>query len=210
MAVFKAPRCTTAQRLELVLEPSEIVYDTELKEFFGGNGLDIGGFPIGSGGTTGIQVPYIVKEITLTAQNIANKYVALTEAPLVSGDIIVSPEGGIIQRYGVDYVVNGLFLTWADMGLDGYLEEGEILTVQIGQSIAYNIEYITLTTSDIANKKAKLMKKPSSAPSTVITPEGGLQQRYGIDYTIVDDWLIWDGYSLEGFLEEGEVITVQY
>jgi hypothetical protein len=210
MAVFKTPRCTTAQRLELVLEPSEIVYDVDLKEFFGGNGIDKGGFPIGSGGTSGIEVPYIVREITLTAQNIANKYVVLAEAPLISGDIIVSPEGGLIQRYGIDYTIDGLFLRWNNLGLDGYLEAGEILTVQVGQSIAYNIEYITLTTSNIANKKAKLTKKPSSAPSTVITPEGGLQQRFGLDYIIVDDWLIWDGYNLEDFLEEGEVITVQY
>lgn len=43
MAIFKAPRITTADRIALVLGLSEIVYDTDLNGFFGGDGVTAGG-----------------------------------------------------------------------------------------------------------------------------------------------------------------------
>ncbi len=48
MAVLKVPRITTADRTSLLLMASEIVYDTDLDLFFGGDGVTLGGFQIGS------------------------------------------------------------------------------------------------------------------------------------------------------------------
>jgi hypothetical protein len=43
MAIFRVPRITTTQRSILLLEEGEIVFDTDLKKFFGGDGITLGG-----------------------------------------------------------------------------------------------------------------------------------------------------------------------
>jgi len=48
MASIKLPRITTAQRTGITLLLGEIVYDTDLDKFFGGDGSTVGGFEIGS------------------------------------------------------------------------------------------------------------------------------------------------------------------
>ena len=48
MAVWKVPRITTAQRVALTPQASELIYDTEQQAFFGGDGMTPGGISIGS------------------------------------------------------------------------------------------------------------------------------------------------------------------
>lgn len=53
MGKFLAPSITTADRTGLVLDQREVVYDTDLDKFYGGDGVTSGGFEIGSGGGGG-------------------------------------------------------------------------------------------------------------------------------------------------------------
>lgn len=46
MAILKVPRCTTAQRLGLVPAQGEVIFDTDLNSYWGGNGVATGGVPI--------------------------------------------------------------------------------------------------------------------------------------------------------------------
>lgn len=209
MAIFKAPKITTAARVGLTLQESEIVYDLDLKEFFGGDGALLGGFPIGKGANGGGSA-YNVQFIILTTQDILNKYVTLEATPTVEEDVLVTPEGGPMQIYGNDYIVNGNQLSWDGLGLDGVLEVGEYLIVQMPINNIYGVEVITLTAQDIINKFIILSATPLSPTDTIVTPEGGIQQRFGIDFTVTGNVLSWSGYGLEGFLEQGEVITIQY
>ena len=66
---------------------------------------------------------------------------------LVSGDIgagsidiVVTPSdptltrltvGGVRHTYGVDFTVSGSTLTWSGLGLDGILEAGDILQIEL-------------------------------------------------------------------------------
>jgi hypothetical protein len=43
VAILKVPRIATALRENLLLEEAEIVFDTDLKKFFGGDGVTLGG-----------------------------------------------------------------------------------------------------------------------------------------------------------------------
>lgn len=124
MAIFKVPRITTAQRSTLVLDVSEIVCDTDENKYYGGDGVTLGGIPLGGTG----QGP--VEQFTLTATNITNKNVQLTISPEVPSAVLLFPEGGIVQRYGVDYTISGDILSWDGLGLDNFLEEGEFLIVK--------------------------------------------------------------------------------
>ena len=124
MAIFKAPKLTTAQRNTLVLEVSELVYDIDQKAFYGGDGNTQGGFLVGE------SSGFIVERIDLTQEDIDNKYVTLKQTPLISSAVILDIEGGIPQINGIDYRVVGNIISWNEMGLDGFLEETDVLIVQ--------------------------------------------------------------------------------
>ena len=124
MAIFKAPKLTTAQRNSLILEVSELVYDLDQKTFYGGNGTDLGGFPIGS------NSGFIVETIELTSNDIINKCVTLEQTPLIPSAVVVTPEGGIAQINGVDYIVDGNKISWSGLGLDGFLDNTDVLIIQ--------------------------------------------------------------------------------
>jgi hypothetical protein len=124
MAVFKAPRITSLQRNTLLLEASEIVYDTDINSFFGGNGIDIGGFPIGQG-SSGSVFSY-----TVTQEDIDRGFFFLPSAPFYPSNVRLNIIGGIEQINGIDFVVNEDVLSWDGLGLDNFLETGEILLIQ--------------------------------------------------------------------------------
>jgi len=124
MAIFKAPRVTTIQRNNLVLDVSELVYDTDQKAFYGGDGSTQGGFLIGE--TSG----FVVERIDLTEIDIQNKFVTLSQTPLVPEAVILDIEGGISQVNNIDFKVIGNKISWEDLGLDGFLEETDVLIIQ--------------------------------------------------------------------------------
>jgi hypothetical protein len=124
MAIFKAPKITSVQRNSLVLEGSEVVYDVDQKAFYGGDGTTSGGFPIGANAGS------IYQRIELTQEDINNKFVTLASTPLISSAVIVTPEGGIAQAFGIDLIVVGRQIRWNNLGLDNFLDESDVLLVQ--------------------------------------------------------------------------------
>jgi len=124
MAIFKAPKITTVQRSALILESSEVVYDVDQKAFYGGNGVSSGGFPIGANAGS------VIERIPLTQDNIDSKSVTLEAAPLVPSGVLLICEGGIIQIYGLDFVIVGNTITWDNLGLDNFLDNTDVLIVQ--------------------------------------------------------------------------------
>ena len=107
-----------------MLEGSEVVYDVDQKAFYGGDGTTSGGFPIGANAGS------IYQRIELTQEDINNKFVTLSSTPLISSAVIVTPEGGIAQAYGIDFIVVGSQLRWNNLGLDNFLDESDVLLVQ--------------------------------------------------------------------------------
>jgi hypothetical protein len=124
MAIFKVPRITTEQRQGVILQIGEIVYDVDQDVFYGGDDSTMGGFLIGQNSGD------IVERIELQEQDIFNKFVRLGDTPIISQNVIVTPEGGITQIYGIDYSVSGDRLVWDGLGLEGVLEQGDILIIQ--------------------------------------------------------------------------------
>lgn len=124
MAIFKVPRITTLQRNNLVLGLGEIVFDTDQELYYGGNGEDLGGFLIGTGAGS------YVDRIQLTEDKLNNKYIQLRFRPLDSTKVLVTPEGGVTQVKGVDFEVFGDTIVWDGLGLDGFLDETDVLIIQ--------------------------------------------------------------------------------
>jgi hypothetical protein len=126
MAVFKAPKITTTQRESLILDVSEVVFDLDGSIFYGGDGVTIGGFPIGQG----VQNSIAPQIITLTQTDIDNKYVVLNTIPLVPEALAIIPVGGPEQLYEIDYEIIGNILSWNGLGLDGFLNDTDKLIVR--------------------------------------------------------------------------------
>lgn len=75
---------------------------------------------------------------------------------------------------------------------------------------AFTIEDFTLSSLNISQKKIILSNTPKSSESLRFQPDGGLDQRLGIDYSVFGNEISWDGLELDGFLEVGEKIRIIY
>jgi hypothetical protein len=73
---------------------------------------------------------YILDRIEITQQDITNKYVTLSQTPSTPNNVILDMEGGIKQNNGIDYVVMGNILSWDGLGLDGFIDETDVLLIQ--------------------------------------------------------------------------------
>ena len=73
---------------------------------------------------------FICYFIVLTSADINNKYIILPLTPVDSNNVIVTPVGGITQLNGIDYDVNSNIISWDLLGLDGFLEENDVLIIQ--------------------------------------------------------------------------------
>jgi hypothetical protein len=210
MAVFKAPRITTAQREALLLEASEIVYDTDKSNFYGGNGTLIGGFPLGSGYFNSEK--YIVEQIVLTTDDINNKNVKLLNAPIDPQYVTLTIKHGISQINGEDFIVTDDLLSWNGLGLDGFLEAGDVLIIEYSliQQSGITIQTITLNSQHIANKYVTLLNAPVNPSSVTLDIKGGISQLFGEDFFVMGDMLTWNTLGLDGFLEVGDVLIIEF
>ena len=210
MAVFRAPKITTDQRTGLLLSESEIVYDTDLKAFFGGDGALIGGFPIGNGNFGSEK--YVVEQIVLSTDDINNKNVKLLNTPVDSQYVTLTIKHGISQINGEDFVVINDTISWNGLGLDGFLEVGDVLIIEYSliQTAGITIQTITLNSQQIANKYVTLLDAPANPSSVTLDIKGGIPQLFGEDFFVMGDMLTWNTLGLDGFLEVGDVLIIEY
>lgn len=124
MAIFRVPRITTAQRERLVLLSSEVVFDLDLKKYFGGDSSTLGGFLIGS------NLGFRFERIEITEEHIQNKQVILEGTPFNPTAVNLTFEKGLPQVYGIDFTIQGRVLSWDGKGLDGFIDDTDVLLVQ--------------------------------------------------------------------------------
>lgn len=74
------------------------------------------------------QPPAIVEvrdEVTITAEHISDKKILLSKLPITPTAVRLVPEGGIEQLNTIQFRVNGQYLMWDGLGLDGHMEVGQ-------------------------------------------------------------------------------------
>jgi hypothetical protein len=125
MAILKVPRLNTLTRSNLILEASEIVYDTDVSAFFGGDGVVVGGIELGSQG--GIR--FYREEINISDDQILSGTILLQKTPDTPSSVRLVPKNGIEQDYSDDFIVNGNEVIFKNLGLDGFLESGETVYI---------------------------------------------------------------------------------
>lgn len=48
MGILRVPRATTAERMSLTPDTGEVIFDTDLENYWGGDSVTVGGIPFGS------------------------------------------------------------------------------------------------------------------------------------------------------------------
>ena len=139
-------------------------------------------------------------------------------APLVllDGEIVFDTDKG--SFYGGDGVTaGGIPVSLPEGGPSGYLLAKATATdfdtewiSQDALSQEWKSEAITLTEAHVLEKKFALSFIPKAPESVRFVPDGGPEQRLGVDYQVLNSEIIWDGLTLDGFLEVGETIRVVY
>jgi hypothetical protein len=70
------------------------------------------------------------KKITISAQNVADKFITVSPVPKVPGSVTLEFLSGGGQENGVEFEVIGGNISWDGMALDGFIESGDIIIVR--------------------------------------------------------------------------------
>lgn len=212
MAVFKVPRISTANRLQIVLQKAELVFDTDNNTYYGGDDITLGGIPIGSSsGSNTIAIDTII----LNESNISTKRAALSKTIFneASSDLVVE---GFPQVYGDDYIISDSIIQWNGLGLDGILEVGDRLVISYDTAengIGANLirDRIVLTQTDVTLKRVVLSEVPSNPLLLKALPLGGIYLNYGVDFDLQENVLSWSNLLLDNVgLEAGDILLITY
>jgi len=79
-----------------------------------------------------------------------------------------------------------------------------------GPSTTNNVDYFTLTGTDITNKFVTLVNTPATPADVMLNVAEGPSQIYGTDYTVSGNTLSWNGLGLEPLLESGMTLIIEY
>lgn len=71
-------------------------------------------------------------------------------------------------------------------------------------------EIIIVTPANLAAKTLALTSIPILAYNVIISPRGGCPQFINSDFTVTDNYVSWDGCGLDGLLEVGDIVQVDY
>lgn len=87
--------------------------------------------------------------------------------------------------------------------------EYELLTGSTPGIGGYNVDYYTLTPTDIAAKSIDLSGVPTQNTKVLLDiADGGGSRAYGLDYYVYGSTLTWESTRLDGLLEEGDELRV--
>ena len=81
----------------------------------------------------------------------------------------------------------------------------------VGYGDMTKVDVITIRPEHMANKRITLTKPPISWEKIRVAPEGGPNQIFYKDFIIQNDnELVWDGLGLDGLLEVGDTLVIEY
>jgi hypothetical protein len=159
----------------------------------------------------------VTDEIVLTAQDILDGKVLLSQVPINASAVRLIPDGGIEQFNGIQYRVSGQHLIWEDMPLSSVVEVGTKLwayfsytTTNEPPAVVEVRDEVTITADHISQKKILLSELPTGPNSVRLVPFEGIEQLNGIQFRIIGQFLSWNGLGLDGHIDVGQKFFVFY
>lgn len=140
----------------------------------------------------------------------------LTYTPASNRSVIVFVDG-IARKYGTEYTVTGLSITFQP----GYIPVGgqEVYAAYATGGtpapppvVTGTLEVVDhqVTPAEETAKKFILAVTPPNPAKVVVDVYSGGPRRFNLDYTIVSDEFRWNGYALDGVLLAGDWVRLVY
>lgn len=106
----------------------------------GGDAINVD-YDNASSGLSAINVQAAIDEV-VAESFVPRPLLTLTGADITAGSksLVVTPTagsltrltvGGVRQQYGIDFIVSGSTISWSGLGLDGILEAGDVLQIEL-------------------------------------------------------------------------------
>ena len=125
---------------------------------------------------------------------------------LIQFDMSVRNRRGTAGTDNPTHVTNGTYsIAQINDLLNGKADVNHTHPVKI-----WVIEDHFLTTDDITAKQVVLANTPIDMGSLTLTIIGGLEQYEGIDFTLNESTISWQGQALDEALEEGDTLRIKY
>lgn len=77
-------------------------------------------------------------------------------------------------------------------------------------SYPLSTENVTIAQDHLDNKRIVLLKAPVNPESVTFLFQSGIHQINGLDFSVIGNEVTWDGLGLDGFIEIGDVVIIQY
>ena len=142
----------------------------------------------------------------------SNRYFTLSEPP-IQGTLIFFLNGIEVPPQNVTLV--GQMVTLATAPVLGQIPKAYYLstggTFTSGSSTTtFIVDYPVVSGTDITNRYLVLSQTPATPSRVVLDIPTGSPQIYGTDFIIVGNHLSWNGLALDGQINIGDTLRVQY
>lgn len=111
---------------------------------------------------------------------------------------------------GLELDNNILSLELASPVNAGAMSAADYIKLSTLANFNFSSEVFVLNNTNIIQGKLTLSQEPLDPQALSFLPDGGIPQRYGVDFTIVGNDIIWSGMGLDGFLEVNDIIRISY
>lgn len=113
-----------------ILAIGEMALELDSHQFKLGNGVDHWN-DLPYGGVAGASGnPLKVEMITVTPLMITNGQLTLAQSNASPSETLLFIDGGVIQKYGIDFSVAGNVLSWTGLGLETIISSNDVLIIQ--------------------------------------------------------------------------------
>lgn len=149
-----------------------------------------------------VQILQPIAEVTIVKEN-RNLDVVTYGIQGPRGNAFLSGEGIPSSTLGINL----------DLYLDltsGYIYRKESGIWIFRVSSIPKAKVYTITQEQIDSKRIILDMAPSIPEAVTFRFVNGTTQDYGEEYTIEGSILTWDGFSLDGFIEVGDIVSISY
>lgn len=153
------------------------------------------------------------REVPTGSINGVNDTFTLSFVPLTNEHIVVFLDG--INQNDTEFSVSGTTLTMTTPPANGqslfvwYVTDGTAEPVSQPAGTEQLI-YHEVTSGEESSKQFDMGPTPATASKTLVDIIGGTSQHFGVDFTISGSTFDWDGFGLDGTLNQGDVVRIRF
>lgn len=154
--------------------------------------------------------PVRVEYRTITDLEFFTQSLFLQATPANTQQVALDILEGVPQLIGQDFTVVGTTVSWASGELSTLLEAGDVLRIVYSTFPDYQILHVEITQEIVDARQFILPTRAYYPEQVTLDVIGGMYQINGIDFTVSEQTVYWQGTDLESILEVGDYIRIAF